>query len=122
MYFHLILIELFLESFKHHQTLIVLYHNICKFGFSVCFSLLNMSSGKKSEIDQFRNASWVRVGDDCYNMLAWTNYELFEFEHVSRVTIAFWLPTQAIRRPVFRANYERAIVRKKKRGGVYSVN
>lgn len=56
-------------------------------------------------------------GDDCYNTLTSTNYELFEFEHVSHESSSLSLFRSGYRRfvgPFFRANYERAAVRKEK--------
>lgn len=44
---------------------------------------------RKFETGPFRGDG-RKLNDDCYNMLASTNYEPFEFEYASRVTAAFW--------------------------------
>jgi len=87
----------------HKRTLFIL---VCTnvFQFSIMFSISIsfmlifirfsnfIAENKRIEIIRDRpfRGDRLKLSDDCYNMLASTNYGPFEFEYASRVTAAFW--------------------------------
>ena len=67
------------------------------FSISLSFYLLSiivrsspLPGTKKFKTDRYRSRDGRGLKDDCYNMLTSTNYELFEFEYASQITVAFF--------------------------------